>query len=139
MSYLSTTQNSLPVAGQALLHGILTRKVPVKGFKGVDYISFPFPKLCLAQLHRPTQETTIYYLALSYGGAHIRRQKRKLAKRSSLPPIRGMLTPSILSGGFGGEDVYTVTRHMKGYGPVFNIPPDREVNACVLVQPDIEF
>ena len=64
MSYLSTTQNSLPVAGQALLHGILTRKVPVKGFKGVDYISFPFPKLCLAQLHRPTQVRTFPLLAL---------------------------------------------------------------------------
>jgi hypothetical protein len=35
------TQNSLPVAGQALLDGILTRKVPLKGFKVVDYISFP--------------------------------------------------------------------------------------------------
>jgi hypothetical protein len=33
------------VAGQALLNGILTRKVPLKGFKVVDYISFPFPKL----------------------------------------------------------------------------------------------
>ena len=39
------TQDSLPVAGQALLDGILTRKVPMKGFKVVNYISFPFPKL----------------------------------------------------------------------------------------------
>ena len=53
VSYLSTTQDSLPVAGQALLNGISTRKVPMKGFKVVDYISFPLPKLCLAQLHRP--------------------------------------------------------------------------------------
>ena len=45
VSYLSTTQNSLPVAGQALLNGIPTRKVPMKGFKFVDYISFPLPKL----------------------------------------------------------------------------------------------
>ena len=51
VSYLSTTQDSLPVAGQALLDGIHTRKVPVKGFKVVSYISFPFPKLRLAQLH----------------------------------------------------------------------------------------
>ena len=29
--------------------GLSTRKIPVKGFKVVDYISFPFPKLCLAQ------------------------------------------------------------------------------------------
>jgi len=48
-----TTQDSLPVAGQALLDGILTRKVPMKGFKGVIYISSPFPKLCLAQKMQP--------------------------------------------------------------------------------------
>ena len=52
--YPNTTQDSLPVAGQALLNGIFTRKVPLKGFRFVDYISFPLPKLCLAQLHRPT-------------------------------------------------------------------------------------
>jgi hypothetical protein len=45
VSYLSTTQNSLPVAGQALPDGISTRKVPMKGFKVVDYISSSFPKL----------------------------------------------------------------------------------------------
>ena len=43
--YPNTTQDSLPVAGQALLNGIPTRKVPLKGFKVVDYISFPLPKL----------------------------------------------------------------------------------------------
>ena len=36
-----------------LLDGLSTRKVPMKGFKVVDYISFSFPKLFLAQLHRP--------------------------------------------------------------------------------------
>ena len=41
----NTTQDSLPVAGQALLDGLSTRRVPLKGFKVVDYISFPFPKL----------------------------------------------------------------------------------------------
>jgi len=45
VSYLSTTQNSLPIAGQALPDGISTRKVPLEGFKVVDYISSPFPKL----------------------------------------------------------------------------------------------
>jgi hypothetical protein len=45
VSYPNTTQDSLPVAGQALLDGLFTRKVPLKGFKVVDYISFPFPKL----------------------------------------------------------------------------------------------
>jgi len=53
VSYLATTQNSLPVAGQALPDGISTRKVPLKGFKVADYISFPFPKLawrnCIAR------------------------------------------------------------------------------------------
>ncbi len=44
-NYSNTTQDSLPVAGQALLDGVLTRKVPMKGFKVVIYISFPFPKL----------------------------------------------------------------------------------------------
>ena len=57
--YPYTTQDSLPVAGQALLHGISTRKVPTKGFKVVIYISFPFPKLCLAQLHRPLAGRTL--------------------------------------------------------------------------------
>jgi len=49
VGYPSATQDSLPVAGQALLDGLFTRKVPMKGFKVVNYISFPFPKLCLAQ------------------------------------------------------------------------------------------
>ena len=49
----ATTQDSLPAAGQALPDGLFTRKVPMKGFKVVNYISFPFPKLCLTQSHRP--------------------------------------------------------------------------------------
>jgi hypothetical protein len=49
VNYSGTTQDSLPVAGQALLDGLSTRKVPMKGFKVVDYISFPFPRLSLAQ------------------------------------------------------------------------------------------
>ena len=52
-NYSNTTQHSLPVAGQALLDGLLTRKVSMKGFKVVNYISFPFPKLCLAQMMHP--------------------------------------------------------------------------------------
>ena len=54
-NYSNTTQHSLPVAGQALRDGIHTRKVPMKGFKVVNYISFPSPKLCLAQMHQPTR------------------------------------------------------------------------------------
>ena len=49
VSYLGTTQDSLPVAGQALLDGRSTRTVPMKGFRVGNYISSPFPKLCLAQ------------------------------------------------------------------------------------------
>ena len=41
----STTQDSLPVAGQALLDGVHTRKIPMIGFKVVGYISSPYPKL----------------------------------------------------------------------------------------------
>ena len=43
--YSSTTQDSLPVAGQALLDGLSTRTVPMKGFRVANYISFPFPRL----------------------------------------------------------------------------------------------
>jgi hypothetical protein len=43
--YSNATQDSLPVAGQALLDGLFTRKVPMKGFKVVNYILFPFPRL----------------------------------------------------------------------------------------------
>jgi hypothetical protein len=43
--YSNTTQDSLPVAGQALLGRLSTRMVPLKGFRVVDYISFSFPKL----------------------------------------------------------------------------------------------
>ena len=51
--YPATTQDSLPAAGQALPDGLSTRRIPMKGFKVVDYILFPFPKLCLAQCSRP--------------------------------------------------------------------------------------
>ena len=46
--YLTTTQDSLPVAGQALPDGLSTRKVPMKGFRFVSYISSSFPKLLAA-------------------------------------------------------------------------------------------
>jgi hypothetical protein len=38
------TQNSLPAAGQALPDGLSTRKVPLKGFRSVSYISSSLPK-----------------------------------------------------------------------------------------------
>ena len=59
-NYSNTTQHSLPVAGQALLDGIRTRKVPMKGFKVVNYISFPFPKLCLAQALASSQRSVCF-------------------------------------------------------------------------------
>lgn len=40
-----TTQDSLPVAGQALLDGLFTRKVPLKGFRSASYISSSFLRL----------------------------------------------------------------------------------------------
>ena len=42
------TQDSLPAAGQALPDGLSTRKIPLKGFRVVSYISSPFPKLLVA-------------------------------------------------------------------------------------------
>ena len=51
--YSNTTQDSLPVAGQALLDGLSTRKLPMKGFRFVIYISFPSLKLILAQSMQP--------------------------------------------------------------------------------------
>jgi hypothetical protein len=39
------TQHSLPAAGQALLDGLSTRRIPTKGFRFASYISSPFPKL----------------------------------------------------------------------------------------------
>ena len=42
--YLPTTKDSLPVAGQALLNGLSTRKVPMKGFKVASLHPYPpFP------------------------------------------------------------------------------------------------
>ena len=43
--YPATTQDSLPAAGQALPDGLSTRRIPMKGFRFVSYISSPFPKL----------------------------------------------------------------------------------------------
>ena len=51
--YPDATQDSLPAAGQALPDGLFTRRVPLKGFRFASYISSPFPKLGLAQWHRP--------------------------------------------------------------------------------------
>ena len=57
------TQNSLPAAGQALPDGLSTRKVPMKGFKVVSYISFPLPKLLVAI--RPTSRTNASFATMS--------------------------------------------------------------------------
>ena len=46
--YPRPTQDSLPVAGQALPDGLSTRRVPPKGFRVASYISSPFPKLLAA-------------------------------------------------------------------------------------------
>jgi len=62
-----TTQDSLPVAGQALLDGLFTRKVPMKGFK-VEYYIFlsPFPKLAWRnRCNRPHFETRVRGIGLN--------------------------------------------------------------------------
>ena len=43
------TQDSLPAVGQLYGTGLLTRRVPTKGFTNDSYIRFSFPKLRLAQ------------------------------------------------------------------------------------------
>jgi len=47
--YPATTQDSLPVAGQALPNGLSTHKIPMRGFRSASYISSSSPKLHLAQ------------------------------------------------------------------------------------------
>jgi hypothetical protein len=39
------TQDSLLAAGQLYQAGLITRRVPTKGFRDVSYIAFSFPKL----------------------------------------------------------------------------------------------
>jgi hypothetical protein len=41
--------NTLRFGTLRSIRGLSPRKVPLKGFRVVSYISFPFPKLCLAQ------------------------------------------------------------------------------------------
>ena len=45
MDRSTTTQDSLPAAGQALPDGIDTRRVPLQRFQSFDYISSSFAKL----------------------------------------------------------------------------------------------
>jgi hypothetical protein len=42
------TQDSLPAVGQTLPDGLSTRRIPMKGFRFVSYISSSFPKLLVA-------------------------------------------------------------------------------------------
>ena len=73
-----TTQDSLPVAGQALLDGIHTRKVPLKGFKVVNYILSPFPKLCLSHNRQPTASLrTLELQSVCRTAAHKHYQPRR--------------------------------------------------------------
>ena len=80
--YLTTTQDSLPVAGQALLDGLLTRKVPMKGFKVVNYISSPFPKLCLAQSMQPLRRNHSHNCVRFVGPNAVDRPKLRPSERS---------------------------------------------------------
>ena len=49
------TQDSLPAAGQALPDGLSPARFLRKDSELLSYISFPFPKLCLAQSDTPTR------------------------------------------------------------------------------------
>jgi hypothetical protein len=50
------TQDSLPAVGQLCGAGLVTRRIPTKGFQVASYISSPFPKLCLAQGQSPEMQ-----------------------------------------------------------------------------------
>jgi hypothetical protein len=65
--YLTTTQDSLPVAGQALPGGLSTHKISLRGFRFASYISSSSPKLCLAQWGRPLKLRDVLFR--SFGGA----------------------------------------------------------------------
>jgi hypothetical protein len=69
--YLTTAQDSLPVVGQTLLDGLLTRRVSTKGFRVVVTSHSPFPSL-LAQSHRPTKASALMTSSVSCGGVHDR-------------------------------------------------------------------
>jgi hypothetical protein len=53
------TQDSLPVAGQALPDGLFTRKVPMKNFRSASYISSPFPKLSCRNRCDPSAQQAV--------------------------------------------------------------------------------
>ena len=76
------TQDSLPVAGQALLNGVRTRKVPMKGFRVVGYISFSFPKLawrnCINRMAFVSTENRFGGSNLRGFGVAVSRGKRHL-------------------------------------------------------------
>ena len=63
--YPNPTQDSLPVAGQALPDGLSTRKIPLKGFRSASYISSSSPKLLWHNVHDRRKK-------LHQPGAHIR-------------------------------------------------------------------
>ena len=50
----AATQDSLPVAGQALPDGLSTRKVPLKGFRAVSLHLILLSQACLAQSMKPS-------------------------------------------------------------------------------------
>ena len=82
------TQDSLPVAGQALLDGIHTRKVPMKGFKVVNYISFSFPKLAkLSGVSTRRAEVNPGFLR---GGSH-----RRDSPPRHITPMSGSHVPKV--------------------------------------------
>ena len=78
--YLTTTQDSLPVAGQALPGGLSTHKISLRGFRFASYISSSSPKLCLAQWHRPPAISGSGQTA--GGGADLRAEPQPACVRS---------------------------------------------------------
>jgi hypothetical protein len=114
----ASTQDALPAAGQALLDGLLTRRAPTKGFRVAPYISSSFPKLCLAQTHRPQHFGSIFavrWLAVRLLPSTRERLPRQGSKKrkeadgcgaatgglATLPPVAGSAAQTRAGGGTG--------------------------------------
>src|SRR5262249_44360471 len=60
-------QTRFPLSATLYGTGLLTRRVPMKGFHDASYIASSFPKLCLAQLRRHPQTHPRATNFLSFG------------------------------------------------------------------------
>jgi hypothetical protein len=62
IGYPTTTQDSLPAVGQTLLDGLLTRRVPTKGFRMFPTSHSPFPSFAWRNRADRSSERTLVQL-----------------------------------------------------------------------------